>query len=277
MSVAFGVFTSDPNLLRCELLRLVGELHSGESASFNAVGVASYAQDEILFQRFRSALDLDLLSRRWAGAESAALLYHACELALGTSAEENTQPFRYRRWMFCQTGPVSHLRGAAAQLTSTLPDVLRRQIGGEGIAELVFALFLKSLRESGRLDDESIGAGQAAVLLGKTIRQVEELSARMGSPVPSAVNCIATNGSVLVATRQGALPLYYRLLEGSAECPRCGINPSMPETLPLVRAHRRRRAVVLASDPTRPSSWIEIENRSAIAIGCDLSLERLKI
>jgi glutamine amidotransferase len=277
MSVAFGVFTSDPNLLRCELLRLVGELLTGESASCNAVGVGSYAQDEILFQRFRSALDLASLSRRWAGAESAALLHHACELSLGMSAEENTQPFRYRQWMFCQTGPVSQLRGAAAELTSSLPDFLRRQIQGEGIAELVFALFLKLLHESGRLDEQSIGAGQAAFLLGRTIRQLEELSARMGSPVLGAINCVATNGSLLVAARHGALPLYYRLFEGAAECPRCGIDPSMPETLPLVRAHRRRRTVVLASHPTRPSNWIEIENQSAIAIGRDLSLERLKI
>jgi len=276
MSVAFGVFTSDPNLLRCELLRLVGELSSGESAC-NAVGVGSYAQDEILFQQFRSALDLESLSRRWMGAESAALLYHASELSLGISAEENTQPFRYRQWMFCQTGPVAHLRGAAAHLTSSLPDFLRRHVQGEGIAELVFALFLKLLRESGRLDDESIGPEQAAVLLGKTIRQVEELSARMGSPVASAVNCLATNGSVLVAARHGALPLYYRLLEGSAHCPRCGIRPSMPETLPLVRAHRRRRTVVLASHPTRPSSWMEVENQTAIAIGRDLSLQRFNI
>lgn len=277
MSVAFGVFTSDPNLLRCELLRLVGELRTGESASCNAVGIGCYAQEEVLFQRFRSALDLELVSQRWAGAESAALLYHASELALGMAAEENTQPFRYRRWMFCQMGPLAHLRGSAAELASSLPDFLRRQVQGEGIPELVFALFLKSLHESGRLDDELLGAGQAAVLLGKTIRQLEELSSRVGSPLPSAVNCIATNGSVFVATRSGALPLYYRLLEGVADCPRCGINPTMADTLPLVRAHRRRRTVVLASHPTRLSSWMEIDNQSAIAIGRDLSLERLEI
>jgi glutamine amidotransferase len=179
--------------------------------------------------------------------------------------------------MFCQTGPAAPRRCATAQLTSSLPDFLRRQIQGEGIAELVFGLFLKLLRESGRLDDQSIGAGQAALLLGKTIRHLEELSTRMGSPVLGAINCIATNGSLLVAARHGALPFYYRLFEGSTECPRCGIDPSMPETLPLVRAHRRRRTVVLASHPTRPSSWIEIENQSAIAIGRDLSLERLRI
>jgi hypothetical protein len=45
----------------------------------------------------------------------------------------------------------------------------------------------------------------------------------------------------------------------------------------VVRAHRRRRTVVLASHPMRPSSWIEMESGSAIAIGPDLSLQRLKI
>ncbi len=276
MSVAFAVFTSDPNLLKCELLRLEGEVVGGESLSSNAVGVGSYAQDEILFQRFPSPLDLHTLSRRWAGSESAALLYHASELPLGRSSEENTQPFRYGKWMFCQTGARGDLPAVRVRLTSLLPDFLRRQIRGESVSELIFAVFLKMVRDFGGMDDEVVRPEQAAELLGRTVRLIDEAWAKAGGR-SAALNCIATDGSLLVATRYGNEPFYYRLLEGSRRCERCGIDASTLETHPLLRAHRRRRTVALASHPTHPSSWIEIQSGSAIAIGRDLGLQCLAI
>ncbi len=275
MSLAFAVFTSDPNLLQCELLRLEDAVITSQSARANAVGLGSYAQDDVLFQRFRSAMDLKSLSRLWAGRESDALLYHACELPLGMSPEENTQPFRYRRWMFCHNGAVSELARAKEGLLAQLPKFLQRQIGGDTRGELVFALFLKLVRDAGKLDDPLIEPALVAQLLGKTVRLIEQTSVEAGSSTPAAINCIASNGSLLVASRFGGEPLFYTLLEGSAHCERCGIDATTLETLPVVRAHRRRRTVAIASHPARASSWIEIPSGTAIAIGRDLSLQQL--
>ncbi len=275
MSMVFAVFTSDPNLVRCELFRLQDEVSTSDPSA-NAVGLGSYAQDEVLFQRFPSCVDLKSASRLWPARESEAVLYHACKLPLGASPDENTQPFRYRRWMFCDVGMAEHAR-VNARLLSLLPDFLKRQIRGNTGSELVFALFLKLVRDAGRLDDPRIQPALAAQLLGRTARLTIEASSEAGAPRTGTLNCIATNGSVLVATRCGGDPLFYSLLEGSARCERCGIDASTLETLPLVSAHRRRRTVVIASHPTRPANWIEIPDGAAIAIGRDLNLQRLPI
>jgi len=275
MSLAFALFTSDPNLLRCELLRLENAVITSPPERFNAVGLTSYAQDQVLFQRFRSAVDLKSLSGLWAGRESDALLYHACELPLGMSPEENTQPFRYRQWMFCHVGAVSELSRVKEALLAQLPKFLQRQIAGDTRGELIFALFLKLLRDVGKMDDLSVESRLVAQLLGKTLRAIEQMSADAGSSTLGTVNCIATNGSLLVAARFGSEPLFYTLLEGSADCERCGIDATTLETLPVVRAHRRRRTVALASHPNRAANWIEIPSATAIAIGRDLSLQQV--
>jgi glutamine amidotransferase len=276
MSATFAVFTSDPNLLPCELLRLADEIVTSDPSGANAVGLGAYAQEEVLFQRFRSPIDLNFISGTVPGHQSEALLYHAGQLPLGMSPEENTQPFRYRRWMFCHSGTVPELSRLRQSLIPLLPDFLRRQVRSDTGSDLVFALFLKHVRDAGGLDDLLTDPAQGARNLGRTIRLIEEASGEAGSSAGS-LNCIATNGSMLVAARRGREPLFYTLLEGSPLCARCGIQVSTVEALPLVRAHQRRRTVAVASHPNRASNWIEIPDGSAIAIGDDLNLHHLPI
>jgi glutamine amidotransferase len=276
MSATFAVFTSDPNLLQCELLRLAEEIATEDSSGANTVGLGSYAQDEVLFQRFRSPLDLKFNSRTETRHESEALLYHACRLPLGMTREENTQPFRYGRWMFCHSGSLPEPARWKERLIPLLPDFLRRQVRGDTGGDLLFALFLKHIRDAGGLNAPLTDPARGAQGLGRTVRLIEEVSGEMGSPT-GALNFIATNGSMLLATRRGPEPLFYTLLEGSPLCGRCGIEASTAETLPLVRAHRRRRTVAVASHPIHAANWIEIPDGTAIAIGRDLKLHRLPI
>ena len=82
MSVVLAALTSDPNLLRCELHRLAGQvLLQGEQRA-NAVGVGAYAQDEVLLRRFpgEGELSLDSLA---PPNESEALLFHSGRLPVG--------------------------------------------------------------------------------------------------------------------------------------------------------------------------------------------------
>ena len=53
MAVAFSVFTSDPNLLACELRRLSEQVALVNGDRQNAVGVGHYGSDEVLLQRYR--------------------------------------------------------------------------------------------------------------------------------------------------------------------------------------------------------------------------------
>jgi glutamine amidotransferase len=274
MSVVLAALTSDPNLLRCELHRLAGQaLLQGEQRA-NAVGVGAYAQDEVLLRRFATDGELTLDSLA-PPHESEALLYHAGRLPVGLSQEENTQPFRARRWLFAHQGAISGFDRLRAPLMDSLPDHLQRQVRGATDSEVLFALYLRHLRDLGRTDDPRLEARLAGTVLMDTAREVARVAAGAGVTRTSTLNLVATNGALLVACRFGELPLYYTRLEGSAECELCGVTPSTPETQPAVGAHRRRRTVVVASHLKKPVGWVELPQGTTLVVGSDLQVQHL--
>lgn len=274
MSVVFAALTSDPNLLRCELHRLAGQVLLQAEQRSNAVGVGAYAQDEVLLRRFASDSDLTLDSLA-PPQESDALLYHAGRLPLGLSPEDNTQPFRARRWLFAHQGSVHGFEQLRAGLMASLPEHLQRLVRGGTDSEVLFALFLRHLRDVGRTDDPRLEATLAGPLLADTAREVAKAGADAGVPRTSTLNLVATNGSLLVACRSGEEPLFYTRLEGSAECEVCGLTPGTPETQPAVGAHRRRRTVVVARHVKRPAGWVELPQGTTLAVGPDLQVKHL--
>ena len=277
MSIAFAVFTSDPNLLPCELYRLK-KLVSLSEGPVNAAGVGSYSQDEVLLQRYPgAAIQQSLLFGSWDKLESEALLFHASMLPLGVSLEEHTQPFRYHRWMFCHNGRIEGFPNIRGRLLAMLPEHLQRKLSTDGVSEMPFALFLKFLRDTGRTDDVALEPALAAQLLAKTVRLLEQLSIEAGASRVASLNFVATNGRMLIASRQGVEPLHYLLLEGSARCERCEITSATADSRPLVRAHRRRRSIAIASHLLDPIGWMQIPNGATIAVGRDLSIQRLPI
>ncbi|QSQ27712.1 class II glutamine amidotransferase [Pyxidicoccus parkwayensis] len=274
MSVVLAALTSDPNLLHCELHRLASQvLLQGEQRS-NAVGVGAYAQDEVLLRRFAGDGEptLDSLA---PPHESEALLFHGARLPLGLSLEDNTQPFRARRWLFAHQGSVHGFERLRAGLMASLPEHLQRLVRGGTDSEVLFALFLRHLRDVGRTDDPRLEAALAGHLLADTAREVAKASADTGIARTSTLNLVATNGSLLVACRFGEAPLFYTRLEGSAECERCGLTAGTPETLPAVGAHRRRRTVVVASHLKRHAGWVELPQGTTLAVGPDLQVQHL--
>jgi glutamine amidotransferase len=274
MSVVLAALTSDPNLLRCELHRLSSQVLLQGAQRSNAVGVGAYAQDEVLLRRFASdgELTMDLLV---PPHESEALLFHAGRLPVGLSLEDNTQPFRARRWLFAHQGAVNGFEQLRGPLLASLPDHLQRQVRGGTDSEVLFALFLRQLRHLGRTDDPGLEAHVAGRMLADTAREVAKVATQQGVTRTSTLNLVATNGVVLVACRYGEEALFYARLEGSAECEPCGVTPGTPETQPEVGAHRRRRTVVVASHLKRPAGWVELPQGTTLVVGKDLQVAHL--
>jgi predicted glutamine amidotransferase len=274
MSVVLAVLTSDPNLLRCELARLEGQAVLQVEPRANAVGVGTYADGEVLLQRLSSDAGLTLASLA-PRHESGALVFHEGRLPLGMSLEENTQPFRARNWLFAHQGALNGFEKLRASLLEELPDFLRWQVKGSTDSEVAFAHFLKGLRDKGRTEDPRLEAELAGAVLAETARELERAAAKAGAARTSTLNFVATNGRILVATRSGSAPLYYTRLEGTDRCELCGIRPSAPETQPGVIAHRRQRAVVVASHLKRPAGWVELEQGMALTVSEDLQVRHI--
>jgi DNA repair protein RecO (recombination protein O) len=84
-----------------------------------------------------------------------------------------------------------------------------------------------------------------------------------------------TRGKLLAVARCGPRPLHYALLEGSGQCGVCGIGPQTTESQPLVIAHRRRRAVAVASQLTRAANgWLELPADSLLLVDRDLRVQQ---
>lgn len=274
MSVVLAVLTSDPNLLRCELERLKGQVAIQAEPRANAVGVGTYADGEVLLRRLASDAGMTLTSLV-PPHESGALVFHEGRLPVGLSLEENTQPFRARSWLFAHQGALNGFERLRSALLEGLPDYLRWQINGATDSEVLFAHFQKRLRDKGRTEDPRLEAEVAGALLAETARDMERAAAEAGAARMSTLNLVATNGRTLLATRSGEAPLYYTRLEGTDRCEVCGIRPTTPESQPGVIAHRRQRVVVVASHVKRPAGWVELPQGTTLVVSEDLQVRHL--
>ncbi len=273
MSKIFAVFTSNPNLVRCDLHRLQAEVSLKGPRPSNSVGLGTVAQDVVLLERLGTDAALPSLENLAGASGVDALLLHAQSLPLGMSPEENTQPFRARGWLFAHQGSVEGFAQFRGRLLSSLPPALQRQIRGESGSEAAFALFLKELKGKSRSEDPYEDSVVVARALGTVVRTLEQLAGEAGVLGKSTLNLVATNGRVMAAAHHGPMPLSYALLEGTDRCERCGLEGSGPAIQPLIQEHRARRTVAIASDLSGGNGWQALASGSALAVDRGLNVQ----
>jgi hypothetical protein len=271
MHSTLAILSSDANLLRCQVALLREHLRPLVDKRPRAVGLGYIEADAILLRKKPGdvgTLDLDALV---TDVVSEVLFFHAGPInGGGAFADEDVMPLRYRRWLFQHAGALAAPAASRAALSAEIPAFLARQAKGSTGGELVFLAFLAALRESGHADDFDIAPQVVGRTLGQTARlceRVERASGKVGN-----LSFFVTNGRVLAATRLQSGPLHYSLLEGISRCQRCGITESTPESSPLLRAHRRVRGVVIATD-VQDGRFIEVPEASTITIGHNLEVQ----
>ena len=273
MGALVAILQNDPNLMRCQVARLrqlVALTEGGRPP--DAYGYGYYGAGDVLLGKRPSGAPGPLGLAELAGAvESEALLVHARIATVGNLKDENTHPFRFRRWLFAHDGTIEGFDQVKPRLLAAVPDFLRRNIQGETDSEHAFTYFLKLLRDNGQLDTLDIDAAVAGQALGRTVRQIDAWCREVGAQRPSALNFVATNGRVLVATRRGR-PLHYALLEGIVPCPRDGLETGTPESDPRVRPHRRVKAVCFATLLAQPNGFLEVPEGSVVAVSRTLQV-----
>src|SRR5262245_31819447 len=109
-------------------------------------GVGFYQGGEILLKRRpiddRPELSIVDLTKDVRGD---ILIAHVRSATVGTLRTENTHPFRYRQWLFAQTGTIEAFSRIRGRLSDSLPQFLLRDVRGETDSELLFHLFLSFL------------------------------------------------------------------------------------------------------------------------------------
>jgi glutamine amidotransferase len=267
MGALVAILQSDPNLLRCQVDRLDAHVSLAEGDPLpDAYGFGHYGGGSVLLGKRPTGAPHPLGLRELVGQlDSEALLVHARTATVGKAKDENTHPFRFRRWLFAHDGTVEGFERVRPKLVAALPDFLRRNVMGETDSEHVFMWFLKLLKDEGRLDELDLDAGTAARALAGTVRQLEAWGREAGIQRPSRLDLVATNGRIMVATRRGG-PLHYALIEGIVPCTVHGVDLRTPESDPALRPHRLVKAVAFASRLRSPNGFIEVPEGSVVAV-----------
>ena len=267
MGALVAILQSDPNLLRCQVARLDEHVSLGEADRLpDAYGFGHYGGGSVLLGKRPTGAPHLLGLRELVGQlDSEAILVHARCATVGKQKDENTHPFRFRRWLFAHDGTVEGFDRIRPKLAAALPDFLRRNIMGDTDSEHVFMWFLKLLKDDGRLDDLDLDAATAARALAGTVRQLETWGREAGIQRPSRLDLVATNGRIMVAARRGG-PLHYALIEGIVPCALHGVELRTPESAPQVRPHRIVKAVAFASRLRSPNGFIEVPEGSVVAV-----------
>jgi hypothetical protein len=128
----------------------------------------------------------------------------------GFAGTDNTPPFRFRRWMFAQSGRPD-LDGAGSRLLEHVPEYLRRNLRGRTPGELVFHVFLAMLHDEGAVDEPNLPVQTTRRALAATIKLVTAEQARAGAKVGGLGNIVVSNGRSM-ALAHGDDPLRLRRL-----------------------------------------------------------------
>lgn len=183
-------------------------------------GLGYVQSGEVLLARTPrpSSTPIDLFSAL-EGVKSDCVLGHAVldtrtDSVEGFGGTDDTPPFRYRRWMYVQDGPVTP--GPAWEpLAAQIPDYLRRNIKGKGTAELSFHALLAMLHDLGGIDDANLplATTRRAVAAATALVASELTKAGVSQPIG---NLAVSNGRSLLVARIGG-PLWLRRLHVTGE------------------------------------------------------------
>jgi glutamine amidotransferase len=268
MSRLIGFVINDAQRVACALHPARATLVAAHATE--GWGLASYQGGEVLLQRHpkpvAGALDF---YPHVAALRTDYVVGQVREP--GTPAKpENTQPYRFRSWVFARSGAATE-PGAGAGLAQLIPDFLRRNIRGQDPAEALFYLFLADLHEDNRLDDPNIKLEDAGAALAGALARAAGVEHTAGGS-PTAANVMLTNGRVLLAARHGK-PMFVSQVNGVTDCRVCA-EPGDDSRRDRRRInHEHVKAVLMVSEPgaTPEPGFEEVPDGAIIGISRDVT------
>src|SRR5262249_34998651 len=144
-------------------------------------GIGFYQAGEVLLRRrpIDDREEIDLVEAA-GDVRADVMIGHVRRASVGALRTENTHPFRYRMWMFAQTGTIGGFERLRERLLASQPEFLRRNVRGETDSELFFYLFLSFLHDAGHLSDAHVESEHVVAALRASIALVDRLSAEEG-------------------------------------------------------------------------------------------------
>jgi len=247
---------------------------AGKDAGPLGWGVGFYQSGEVLMRRrpIDDRPDIDV-AKNCADIRADVMIGHVRMATVGALRTENTHPFRYRQWLFAQTGTIPAFDSIRERLVASVPEFLRGDIRGETDSEVLFHIFLSFLHDAGRLNDAGVTDKIVGDALRSTLQVVDQMSAEVGNAA-APLNMLVTNGDFIVAVRRGVENgdrsegnvMAYRTVLGKNDSEMIiGDDPQLRRRSPDFAS---LRFVILASDfdSEPPARWKRIGERAVVTI-----------
>jgi len=227
-------------------------------------GVGFYQAGEVLLRR-RPIDDREVvnLADTIESVRTDLLLGHVRHATTGQLRTENTHPFRYRLWLWAQTGTIAGFNQLRSRLLDSQPAFLRRNVRGDTDSELFFYLFLSFLHDAGHLDDSRIAPGHATAALRASISLVDRLSREEGH-AHNTGDIMVTNGEHLFAVHRGGT-MATRELRGQRDVEEVlGSDPKKHLRVPSVDS--THFSVVASGLEKVPEGWTPLGDRTIVTL-----------
>lgn len=272
MARLFGIIGNRPDLTGRVLAFEADALRARSKGVPLGWGLGFYQGGEVLMRRRpideREELDVAKLG---ADVRADLLVGHVRHATVGALRTENTHPFRYRQWLFAETGTVTDFEHIRDRLVASVPEFLRSGIRGETDAEVVFHVFLSFLHDASLLNNgDDVEASVVREALVSTLAVIDGMTAEVGA-TEAKLNILVSNGDYLVAVHRSDASMRTRTFAGSSDAEMViGDDLQLRRKVPeLARTHFS----VIASDfddPVPNGRWKVVPDRAIVVMSRDL-------
>lgn len=268
MSRLLAYMGNDDNLTWLALRGLVDELRLDAVAESSGVGLG-WLQDgrSLLRNNPRPGADSPSFSDLMADIHSRSILGYMRDGGLEPVEPLELQPFRFRKWIFGQTGERPADAEIRASLLDAVPTFIRGNIKGRAFSEVVFHRFLSELHARNVLEQGRNNPRACADAMARTMREVES-----GAAVADLCTLAATERAV-VAGRLGAA-LHYREIRGLTAA---AAEPLFAGHRPKAVEHPSFKAIVVCNGAPVGDDWKEIPDRHVLWVDRSWSTQLLPI
>jgi glutamine amidotransferase len=194
---------------------------------------------------------------------------HVRQATIGPLRTENTHPFRYRQWLFAETGTVSEFDQVRERLIASVPEFLRSGIRGDTDAEVLFHVFLSFLHDAGRLNDGLVEGPLLREALRSTLAVVDGLTSEVGSAVAN-LNILVSDGDRLIAVHRSDMAMGLRVLSGKTDADTViGDDPQLRRKIPELGRMHFTLAASDFDEPLPSGRWKAVPDRAIVTMTRD--------
>ena len=227
-------------------------------------GIGFFQSGEVLLRR-RPIDERDLIDMAEAAenVRTDVMIGHIRRATVGSLRTENTHPFRYRSWLFAQTGTIQGFERLRERLLASQPEFLRRNVRGETDSELFFYLFLSFLHDAGHLNDTHVAPEHIRAALRASIALVDRLSAEEGQG-ENRGDILVTNGEHMIAVHRDDI-MALRVVKGRHDVEELLGEDGLRRTrIPSVDS--TRFTLIAAELEAVPAGWHAVEGRKVVTL-----------